>query len=141
MIVPMISLLCNYVDLHFLTCAPLYFSGVWISAYILNEVHDNISWLQVASRVLLLITVYFIIDLFFCLLMGFPASLVGWHTSYWSLMLSCVSNMVQVCFTGKHFCTGFLFHINFTASALTNQLEKKGASRIQYNGSSSWHTR
>ncbi|XWS34665.1 hypothetical protein CRYUN_Cryun21dG0057100 [Craigia yunnanensis] len=30
--------------------------GVWVSAYILNEVHDNISWLQVASRFLLLFT-------------------------------------------------------------------------------------
>ncbi|PON42339.1 RGS domain containing protein [Parasponia andersonii] len=29
--------------------------GVWVAAYILNEIHDDISWLQVASRFLLLI--------------------------------------------------------------------------------------
>ncbi|KAL0004421.1 hypothetical protein SO802_011982 [Lithocarpus litseifolius] len=32
--------------------------GVWVTAYILNEIHDEISWLQIASRFLLLITVY-----------------------------------------------------------------------------------
>ncbi|KAF3431134.1 hypothetical protein FNV43_RR25864 [Rhamnella rubrinervis] len=30
--------------------------GVWTTAYILNEIHDEISWLQAASRFLLLIT-------------------------------------------------------------------------------------
>ncbi|KAJ7957647.1 regulator of G-protein signaling 1 [Quillaja saponaria] len=29
--------------------------GVWIAAYILNEIHDDISWLQVVSRFLLLV--------------------------------------------------------------------------------------
>ncbi|KAL5552704.1 hypothetical protein UlMin_040105 [Ulmus minor] len=29
--------------------------GVWVAAYILNEIHDDISWLQVASRFLLLV--------------------------------------------------------------------------------------
>ncbi|XP_024023940.1 regulator of G-protein signaling 1 [Morus notabilis] len=30
--------------------------GVWVAAYVLNEIHDDISWLQVASRFLLLVT-------------------------------------------------------------------------------------
>ncbi|KAF2301755.1 hypothetical protein GH714_028912 [Hevea brasiliensis] len=30
--------------------------GVWVVAYILNEIHDDISWLQVVSRFFLLIT-------------------------------------------------------------------------------------
>ncbi|KAM4109635.1 hypothetical protein ACB094_03G134100 [Castanea mollissima] len=29
--------------------------GVWVAAYILNEIHEEISWLQIASRFLLLI--------------------------------------------------------------------------------------
>lgn len=29
--------------------------AAWITAYMLNEIHDNISWLQVASRFLLLV--------------------------------------------------------------------------------------
>ncbi|KAG4170433.1 hypothetical protein ERO13_A12G146600v2 [Gossypium hirsutum] len=33
--------------------------GVWVFAYILNEIHDDISWLQVASRFMLLVTVCF----------------------------------------------------------------------------------
>lgn len=32
-------------------------TGVWTAAYILNEVHDDVSWLQAASRFLLLVTV------------------------------------------------------------------------------------
>jgi len=32
---------------------------VWVTAYILNEVYDNISWLEVASRFLLLVVVCF----------------------------------------------------------------------------------
>ncbi|KAM5568050.1 regulator of G-protein signaling 1 [Rosa sericea] len=30
--------------------------GVWVVAYVLNEIHDDISWLQVASRFVLLVT-------------------------------------------------------------------------------------
>ncbi|KAJ6430356.1 hypothetical protein OIU84_021706 [Salix udensis] len=29
--------------------------GIWLAAYISNEIHDDIRWLQVASRMLLLI--------------------------------------------------------------------------------------
>ncbi|XP_030496923.2 regulator of G-protein signaling 1 [Cannabis sativa] len=29
--------------------------GIWVAAYILNEIHDDISWLQVVSRFLLLV--------------------------------------------------------------------------------------
>ncbi|XP_065873796.1 regulator of G-protein signaling 1 isoform X2 [Euphorbia lathyris] len=39
--------------------------GVWVVAYILNEVHDNISWLQVASRFLLLLTASILVLAFF----------------------------------------------------------------------------
>lgn len=37
--------------------------GVWVTAYILNEIHEEISWLQIASRFLLLITVCHMIGL------------------------------------------------------------------------------
>ncbi|WCJ38638.1 G-protein coupled receptors GTPase activators [Euphorbia peplus] len=39
--------------------------GVWVIAYILNEVHDNISWLQVASRFFLLFTASILVLAFF----------------------------------------------------------------------------
>lgn len=40
-------------------------SGVWVVAYILNEVHENIAWIQVASRFLLLVMVCFTVDLYY----------------------------------------------------------------------------
>lgn len=36
-------------------------SVVWFAAYVLNEIHDNISWLQIASRFLLLVLVCFLL--------------------------------------------------------------------------------
>ncbi|KAK7312017.1 hypothetical protein RJT34_10557 [Clitoria ternatea] len=38
---------------------------VWVTAYILNEIHDNISWLQVASRFLLLVVASVLVVAFF----------------------------------------------------------------------------
>ncbi|XP_061370001.1 regulator of G-protein signaling 1 [Gastrolobium bilobum] len=38
---------------------------VWVTAYILNEIHDNISWLQVASRFLLLVLASILVLAFF----------------------------------------------------------------------------
>ncbi|OMO81493.1 Regulator of G protein signaling [Corchorus olitorius] len=46
--------------------------GVWVSAYILNEVHDDISWLQVASRFLLLITASILVLVFFSISISQP---------------------------------------------------------------------
>ncbi|KAJ8773588.1 hypothetical protein K2173_005834 [Erythroxylum novogranatense] len=39
--------------------------GVWIVSYVLNEVHDDISWLQVASRFFLLLTASVLVLVFF----------------------------------------------------------------------------
>ncbi|KAJ7945490.1 regulator of G-protein signaling 1 [Quillaja saponaria] len=39
--------------------------GVWIAAYIVNEIHDDNSWLQVASRFLLLVTSSIVVLAFF----------------------------------------------------------------------------
>lgn len=39
--------------------------GLWVLAYILNEIHANVAWLQVGSRFLLLVMVCFIIGVFF----------------------------------------------------------------------------
>ncbi|KAL5760025.1 hypothetical protein ACOSP7_018522 [Xanthoceras sorbifolium] len=39
--------------------------GVWVFAYILNEIHDEISWLQVVSRFLLLVTASVLVLVFF----------------------------------------------------------------------------
>ncbi|XP_024933877.3 regulator of G-protein signaling 1 [Ziziphus jujuba] len=41
--------------------------GVWTAAYILNEVHDDVSWLQAASRFLLLVTASILILALFSL--------------------------------------------------------------------------
>ncbi|KAK7306204.1 hypothetical protein VNO77_44130 [Canavalia gladiata] len=38
---------------------------VWVTAYILNEIYDNISWLQVASRFLLLVLASILVVAFF----------------------------------------------------------------------------
>ncbi|XP_027336409.1 regulator of G-protein signaling 1 [Abrus precatorius] len=38
---------------------------VWVTAYILNEIHDNISWLQVSSRFLLLVLASILVVAFF----------------------------------------------------------------------------
>jgi hypothetical protein len=46
-------------------------AGIWFAAYISNETRDDIWWLQVASRILLLITVCFCcLDLSLFLLAG-----------------------------------------------------------------------
>lgn len=39
--------------------------GVWIFAYVLNEIHDDIAWLQVSSRFLLLIMSSILVVVFF----------------------------------------------------------------------------
>ncbi|KAL6294361.1 hypothetical protein ACE6H2_002503 [Prunus campanulata] len=39
--------------------------GVWVAAYILNEIHDDISWLQVVSRFALLVTASILVLSFF----------------------------------------------------------------------------
>ncbi|CAL0327985.1 unnamed protein product [Lupinus luteus] len=39
--------------------------AVWVTAYILNEIHDDISWLQVASRFLLLVVASILVLAFF----------------------------------------------------------------------------
>lgn len=41
--------------------------GVWVTAYILNEIHDEISWLQIASRFLLLIMASILVQALFSL--------------------------------------------------------------------------
>lgn len=41
--------------------------GVWVAAYILNEIHDDISWLQVASRFLLLVMAGILVSTLFSL--------------------------------------------------------------------------
>ncbi|XVE74882.1 hypothetical protein DITRI_Ditri12bG0054100 [Diplodiscus trichospermus] len=46
--------------------------GVWVSAYILNEVHDDISWLQVASRFMLLFTASILVVVFFSISISQP---------------------------------------------------------------------
>ncbi|GMI75078.1 REGULATOR OF G-PROTEIN SIGNALING 1 [Hibiscus trionum] len=46
--------------------------GLWVSAYILNEVHDNISWLQVTSRFLLLTTASILVLVFFSISISQP---------------------------------------------------------------------
>lgn len=46
--------------------------GVWVSAYILNEVHDDISWLQVVSRFMLLITASILVPVFFSISISQP---------------------------------------------------------------------
>ncbi|XVF43829.1 hypothetical protein PTKIN_Ptkin02bG0071600 [Pterospermum kingtungense] len=46
--------------------------GVWVSAYILNEVHDDISWLQVTSRFMLLITASILVLVFFSISISQP---------------------------------------------------------------------
>ncbi|KAM2334098.1 hypothetical protein ACFXTH_011692 [Malus domestica] len=39
--------------------------GVWVVAYFLNEIHEDISWLQVASRFVLLVTASILVLAFF----------------------------------------------------------------------------
>ncbi|XP_031270045.1 regulator of G-protein signaling 1 isoform X1 [Pistacia vera] len=39
--------------------------GLWVLAYILNEIHDDVAWLQVCSRFLLLVTASILILVFF----------------------------------------------------------------------------
>lgn len=39
--------------------------GLWVFAYLLNEIHDDISWLQVASRFLLLVMAGVLVLVFF----------------------------------------------------------------------------
>ncbi|XP_022726642.1 regulator of G-protein signaling 1 [Durio zibethinus] len=46
--------------------------GVWVSAFILNEVHDDISWLQVASRFILLIVASILVPVFFSISISQP---------------------------------------------------------------------
>ncbi|MBA0711551.1 hypothetical protein Golax_010719 [Gossypium laxum] len=46
--------------------------GLWVSAYILNEIHDNISWLQVTSRFILLFTASILVLVFFSISISQP---------------------------------------------------------------------
>ncbi|PPD80070.1 hypothetical protein GOBAR_DD22994 [Gossypium barbadense] len=46
--------------------------GLWVSAYILNEIHDNISWLQVTSRFILLFTASSLVLVFFSISISQP---------------------------------------------------------------------
>ncbi|KHG06765.1 Serine/threonine-protein kinase PLK4 [Gossypium arboreum] len=46
--------------------------GVWVFAYILNEIHDDISWLQVASRFMLLVTASILVLVFFSISIAQP---------------------------------------------------------------------
>ncbi|XP_042521302.1 regulator of G-protein signaling 1-like isoform X3 [Macadamia integrifolia] len=46
--------------------------GVWVIAYILNEVHEDITWLQVASRFLLLVTASVLVLAFFSMSISQP---------------------------------------------------------------------
>ncbi|MBA0563243.1 hypothetical protein Golob_008234, partial [Gossypium lobatum] len=46
--------------------------GVWVFAYILNEIHDDISWLQVASRFMLLLTASILVLVFFSISIAQP---------------------------------------------------------------------
>ncbi|KAJ0095779.1 hypothetical protein Patl1_16824 [Pistacia atlantica] len=39
--------------------------GLWVLAYILNEIHEDVAWLQVCSRFLLLVTASILILVFF----------------------------------------------------------------------------
>ncbi|XP_043687159.1 regulator of G-protein signaling 1-like isoform X2 [Telopea speciosissima] len=46
--------------------------GIWVIAYILNEVHEDIPWLQVASRFLLLVTASILVLAFFSMSISQP---------------------------------------------------------------------
>ncbi|KAK8657377.1 hypothetical protein V6N13_035618 [Hibiscus sabdariffa] len=46
--------------------------GVWVSAYILNEIHDEILWLQVVSRFMLLLTASILVLVFFSISISQP---------------------------------------------------------------------
>ncbi|CAN0929305.1 Regulator of G-protein signaling 1 [Linum grandiflorum] len=46
--------------------------GVWVAAYILNEVHDNVLWLQVLSRFMLLVTASVLVLAFFSMSISEP---------------------------------------------------------------------
>ncbi|KAE8724540.1 Regulator of G-protein signaling 1 [Hibiscus syriacus] len=46
--------------------------GVWVSAYILNEIHDDILWLQVVSRFMLLLTASILVLVFFSISISQP---------------------------------------------------------------------
>ncbi|OVA17600.1 Regulator of G protein signaling [Macleaya cordata] len=46
--------------------------GVWVAAYIMNEVHENIAWLQVTSRFLLLVMASILVLAFYTLSISQP---------------------------------------------------------------------
>ena len=93
-------------------------TGIWLAAYISNEIHDDIRWLQVASRMLLLITVCFCcLDLSLFL---FTGGITGCVIQVVIFLLMCIANIPQVCSTGKRTGSGFLLYIKFTAFALAN---------------------
>ncbi|KAF8399837.1 hypothetical protein HHK36_015733 [Tetracentron sinense] len=46
--------------------------GIWVASYILNEVHEDIAWLQVASRFLLLVTASVLVLAFFSISISQP---------------------------------------------------------------------
>ncbi|XP_010248773.1 PREDICTED: regulator of G-protein signaling 1 isoform X2 [Nelumbo nucifera] len=46
--------------------------GLWVVAYIMNEIHENTEWLQVASRFLLLVTASILVLAFFSLSISQP---------------------------------------------------------------------
>ncbi|XP_010556357.1 PREDICTED: regulator of G-protein signaling 1 [Tarenaya hassleriana] len=39
--------------------------GIWVSAYVLNEIHEDVSWLQISSRFMLLIMAGILVVVFF----------------------------------------------------------------------------
>lgn len=46
--------------------------GVWVAAYIFNEVHEDIAWIQVASRFLLLVMASILVLVFFSMSISQP---------------------------------------------------------------------
>ncbi|KAL2519644.1 Regulator of G-protein signaling 1 [Abeliophyllum distichum] len=46
--------------------------GIWVVAYILNEVHEEISWVQIVSRFLLLVTTSILVLAFFSISLSQP---------------------------------------------------------------------
>ncbi|OAY86029.1 Regulator of G-protein signaling 1, partial [Ananas comosus] len=48
--------------------------ALWIGAYVLNEVHEDISWIQVCSRFLLLVTASVLVLVFFSMSVSQPLS-------------------------------------------------------------------
>ena len=59
------SILYLFQVIQVVTYGVSFFKGIWVVSYVLNEIHEDIAWLQVVSRFMLLFAVRLINLIYF----------------------------------------------------------------------------